>query len=106
MIRPISPRPSISSPDAPRELEAIVRRLWTTEPRCSLQERAPLLTELAAVGLTVERIILRDEAQRDRSEIDDDLRAADLAACDRRVHDLVVRWSGDLATHSRLLAAA
>jgi hypothetical protein len=56
---------SIGTPTA-RELEAIVRRLWTGEPRWSRAERTTLLTELVAVGLALERVILRDETRTPR----------------------------------------
>ena len=90
----------------PRELEAIVRRLWMTEPRCSVEHRSRLLIELGSVGLALERIILHDEARFDPTATDDRRRASDLADCDRRIRNLLVHWPGDDAASSPLDTAA
>lgn len=77
---------------AARELEVIVRRLWTTEPRCPPAERTSLLTELGSIGLALERIILRDENQSTRTVTNDLLRPEHLAECERRIQHLLERW--------------
>ncbi len=93
-------------PPAARELEVVVRRLWTREPRCSPAERTCLLTELGSIGLTLERIILRDETHSTRTWIDDDVRVADLAECERRIRNLLDRWPEDREARSSQLVTA
>ncbi len=106
MKHPILARPSMDARPEARDLEVTVRRLWTTEPRSSAAERTSLLTELASIGLALERIILRDETRSSRPEIDDDRRSAELAECDRRIQNLLVHWPRDLEARSPPLVAA
>ena len=104
MEHEIHTRQSIDRPTA-RELELVVRRLWTTEPRCRPTSRTSLLIELGSVGLALERIILR-ETQSDLAGTDDDLSSADLAECDRRIRNLLAHWPDDLEARPTLLVAA
>ena len=96
----------IDTPPAPRDLEVIVRRLWTTEPISSAAERTSLLTELASIGLNLERIILREELRCARPGLDDDRSSAELAECDRRIQNLLVHWPRDVEARSPPLIAA
>jgi hypothetical protein len=96
---------TIDTPPAARELAGIVRRLWTTEPRCPPAERMSLLTELGSIGLALERIILRDENQSARPGIDGDFRF-DLAECERRIQNLLAHWPRDVGAPSIPLVAA
>lgn len=81
--------------DAARELEAIVRRLWATDPQCSPADRTDLLSELGSIGLTLERIILNDEARTPILLGTEELQC-ELATCGRRISKLLYRWSWDV----------
>lgn len=97
-------RSSSGTPTA-RELEVIVRRLWTTEPRCSSAERTTLLTELFSVGLALERIILHDETRRPARPATEELRS-ELAECERHIRNLLVYWPANIEARSAPLVAA
>ncbi len=106
MNHKIHTRQSIDAPPTARELEVIVRRLWTTEPRSSPAERTSLFTELTSIGSALERIILLDETRSARSGIDDDLCSADLAEYERRIRNLLACWPSDVGVPSPPLVAA
>lgn len=97
---------TIGAPPTARELEVVVRRLWTREPCCAPAERTSLLTELASIGLALERIILHDETRSTRPATDDDVRAGDLAQCERRIRNLLDRWPGGCQVRSSPLVTA
>ena len=104
MSHKIHPRQSIGTATA-RELDVIVRRLWSIEPRCSPTERTMLLTELVSVGLAVERIILRDQTRTPARPATDGPRC-DLDECERRIQNLLDRWPRDHEARTSPLVAA
>ena len=108
MNREFDAHPHADTTTTARELEAVVRRLWTTEPRCPPTDRISLLTELGSIGLALERIILSGETRHTGPGIDDQRRSADLAECDRRIRNLLPHWPDVVdvgGPASRLVAA-
>lgn len=84
------------APDAARELEAVVRRLWMTEPNCALRDRRRVVQRLQALSVTVERLVLQHETV-DKSILVDDQRRQELADCVERLDRLPAHWPADVA---------
>ncbi len=77
-----------------RDLEAIARQLWATEPRCALDERSHLLAELHSTRIALEWLILRatDATGAAATEDAHDERQVELRDCADRLQQLLVHW--------------
>ena len=75
------------------ELEAMIRRLHTTEPTCPLHQRSRVLAELGSISIEVDRLCLHERcADSVEPSLEIDHSAVD--ACCARLDQLLRFWAG------------
>lgn len=96
-VKDLTSRPSRRS-ETLDELERVAQWLWSTEPIGGLDERFALMTALARVSDSLERMSFRQEFHPDEA-----LEAGQLGRCREQLAELCARWPLD--DHRRPFAA-